>query len=253
MNQLPVGQVHPDYTVGGLDLSYSQFGVNIEKSKSRGVKFIIFRAGWGVTKDIRFNTHRALCEKAGWPWGCYWYWHPAYLEKDQARKFKEVVGSRPALGVYPDFERNEGYGLQPWPVGMNQQSVSRKMYEMMDATDQLFGDDSSLYSSPGFLNTWLLSQFYTKMRASSRDLWLAQWFFDFAKRPTMPRGFSRWDFWQISGNSGPWAINGVREFGVSGSLRIDVNVFNGTQDEFNRKFHLIKGPGEQKKNTPLPT
>lgn len=228
-------QVHPLYPVGLLDVSKYQWGIDVEKAKDAGVQALIIRAGYGIVEDIRFREHRVTAEKAGWPWGAYWYWRPHYSASDQARKMRSVVGTNPPMGVYPDFEYNPR--IERWPANYTKPFISRKIWEMLEACDQTFFRKAGIYTSPGFWNNWVVPTWLTKMQINTRVRWVANWYYEFAKQPRNPRGWFNWDLWQFSAEVGPWAKK-ARYFGVTGDDDVDVDVFNGTWQDFMTKFNL---------------
>lgn len=235
MSTLPPGQLHPYHPVGFLDVSKYQWGIDTNRAMAAGVRALIIRGGYGVYADTRFSQHKATAERAGLPWGAYWYWRPHHSAAEQARKAKNVIGRRPPLGVFVDFEQNQR--IDPWPANLSKSAVSRMIWETLEEFDRAFLDQSGVYSSPGFWAQWVTPAWMTKMRLYSRALWVANWYYNFTRQPRKPSGWPRWDLWQFSGEVGPWAKR-ARELGVSGDDDVDVDVFNGSWEEFRLKFHL---------------
>lgn len=232
----PDGQVHPNYTVGGIDISYSQANVDYDKAQERGVKFVMIRSGWGIHRDYLYDLHRAKAQQANIPWGTYWYWHPYYPEVDQAQAFRMTVGMIPPLGCWMDFERNEGPGLLPWPQ-LTQDHVGKKALDFVRQCDQAFAQNIGIYTSPGFWRSNFFSNYQLAMMPNMRGRWIAQWFTLFTPKPTLPDGWTDFDFWQFSARAGPWAYQTI-PFGVIGSSSVDVDVFNGDMAKFESNYHI---------------
>lgn len=233
---VPFGRVHPNYAIGGLDLSKYQWTVDVERARACGIDFVILRAGCGMTPDPWYPRHRAEAEKAHWPWAAYWYWYPGFTAKAMALKVRQVVGMRPPMGIFPDFERNER--VWPWPTGITNAQINESVYAFTGELDSLYFEEIGHYTSPGWANSFLTAQTIAKLRLYYRNIWLAQWFYQFRTAPILPRNYPRCDLWQISAEVGPWAKM-ARYFGVQGDDDVDVNVARETSwAAFERRYKL---------------
>jgi GH25 family lysozyme M1 (1,4-beta-N-acetylmuramidase) len=226
--------LHPRYEICGMDISQWQIWSNPVKTLEQGVEFVILRAGYGIRRDTRLSQHRATAERINLPMAFYWYWLPHYTAKEQARHLRMAIhgGDR----VFIDLEKNT---VDRWPENITPQQVTRQTLEFLEEVDRVTGDEAGIYTSAGWWNSWVLPGSIPKYRLSFRPLWVAQWFYSFQPRPhPLPRGWTKYDLWQFSGTTGPWARK-ASEFGITRSVSVDVDAFNGTQGELWRalKFH----------------
>ena len=56
-----------------IDVSTWQRNIDWQRVKAAGIKAVIIRAGFGVTKDNQFENHYAGARAAGLHIGAYWY------------------------------------------------------------------------------------------------------------------------------------------------------------------------------------
>lgn len=225
--------LHPDYPICGIDISKWQVWNDPLKTKEMGVQFVLIRAGNGVVRDTRMNEHRHKAEKYDLPAAFYWYWQPGLPAVDQARACRRALGSGDV--IYADLEKNK---VDLWPVGATAGMITRLALEFLDAIDQQMSDESGIYTSPGWWGNWILRPAVGKFRLAQRPLWAAQWRYTFTKKPyPLPHGWPKFDLWQFSGNTGPWAQK-ARLFGITQSVSVDVNAFNGDEDKLRRLFKV---------------
>jgi GH25 family lysozyme M1 (1,4-beta-N-acetylmuramidase) len=107
------------------------------------------------------------------------------------------------------------------------------LYGFMETWKRLTGQECIIYTSQGFWNEFgSKSNYY-----AGKELWVANYKVD---KPNIPSPFTKWLFWQFTenGNGELYGVNKYEERAV------DLNYFNGTQAEFDKRFGLVKSPVE---------
>ena len=90
-----------------LDISFWQGTMDFIKLKSAGHNHIILRAGYGTTKDSKFDEYAKGCQKAGINIvGVYWFIYATNISEVQAnaQKCMEVIKPYNIPIVFADFE-----------------------------------------------------------------------------------------------------------------------------------------------------
>lgn len=90
-----------------LDISYWQGTLDFNKIKNAGYNYIILRAGYGTTKDSKFDEYATNCKKYGIKIGAYWFCYSINVSevKKEAQKCISVIKPYDIdLPVFFDFE-----------------------------------------------------------------------------------------------------------------------------------------------------
>lgn len=189
----------------GIDVSHFQGTVNWKEVAASGAVFAFVKATQGITYvDPQFAVNWPALKEAGLLRGAYHFYEPADDPASQAHHFLSTVTLEPGdLPPVLDVEINGGVSSQQLWNG-----VSAWLQAVQTAT----GRQPLVYTAPGF---W--SSNSPDLALTCHPLWLA----DYASQPTLPHGWSTWQFWQHS-QTGTVA-------GVSGS--VDLDLFNGTAQQ----------------------
>jgi lysozyme len=205
--------------VRGLDVSkYQTVNINWDLLRREGYRFAFFRASgpdkprnWTrLEKDPHFDIHYERAGNAGFVRGAYHYLLPD-LQR-QAAFFVESVGDKPLEANY--WGDVEQHGL-----------TVEKCDAFFDALDGHIGRMAGIYSRASFLNRIGAEQSEIVTVRGQRPLWVAH---HGASQPTLPRGWSTWQFWQYL----------VTERGAVPSIpqRVDLNYYNGSAAQFLAEF-----------------
>ena len=95
--------------IKGCDISEFQGNINIDNLKSAGLKFCIIRIGEDDFYDARAEDNILKCQRAGIPWGAYWF-SDAIDEKTAVHEaflmvqFLKLHGFVPDVGLWYDME-----------------------------------------------------------------------------------------------------------------------------------------------------
>lgn len=197
------------------DISFWQSTLNAVTMKQRSAG-VILRAGQGAWDDIKFNDFRAACKSSNLPYGAYWFYDNRYAPKAQAELFASILGSdKPPLGCWLDLEHSVSGSYWSWQAWREFIDHFRKIY-----SPAYFG----IYTRASYIDIYMPSSQYGYFGAM--PLWVAHYG---ASKPTLPKAWSDWVFWQYS-DKGDGKAHGV------GSTYIDMNHFNGDENKFNNLF-----------------
>ena len=192
--------------VEGVDLSNWQGGeVNFAQMKQAGQRFVFVKASEGATivdPDHARNVQQARA--AGLAVGSYHFYDSADTPQAQFRNFSAQLSLKPGdLPPVVDIERlSRG----------DTQALAPALQQFLGLLEQQHGVKPILYSGEYFANEYL-SAF------DAYPLWLAE--YSGEASPQLPKGWTRWTFWQHS-QSGKVA-------GVPGP--VDLNRFNGNPSQ----------------------
>ena len=199
-----------------IDVSTWQRNINWQRVKAAGIKAVIIRAGFGVTKDNQFENHYAGARAAGLHIGAYWYSY-AY-DTDRAEREANACaavlsGKSFDIPIYYDMEEDD-----QMPLG--RATMTAIACRFLD-TLQSKGYRVGMYSSPSWFTDFLD---YDLLR-SKYSIWLAHW----ASRHTRAC-----DIWQYGENG---SIDGV-------SGDVDVNIIEN--------WNVVSGGIPKPEPTPEP-
>ena len=188
----------------GLDISHWQGTVNWAAMTGAGLQFCIVKATEGTGyRDPQFSRNWSMMRTYWCFRGAYHFARPNLNAVTQARFFHSTVNPRPGdFQLVLDLEVTGGLGpaaLWSWTQAFNAE------------IRRLTGRSCIVYTSPSF---WT-SRVGNPTSNLGMPLWIAHWG---VGRPTVPRAWSTWSFWQWT-SSGAWP-------GTTG--RIDMDTFNGT-------------------------
>lgn len=232
-----------------LDISFYQDNpdtkdriVDFTKMKSSGVSGVIFRVGQATWEDKKFEEYWKNSEGKGLSRGAYWYYDNSVDPKVQARKCVSILhrlNSKLEIPLFADFEdKRTTLPYHGW----------KKWYEFMEELKSVSNYDLGVYSNYYY---WMEnkpkgSESFREKYFSTYPFWIAQYPFDkhmgepAYKEPNIPTNWKTWEFWQVS-DRGDGHFHGVE------SSRVDINYFNGTQEEFNKKYGVEYIPPEPSK------
>jgi len=206
----PIEPPPAGYEVCGIDVSDHQGVIDWQAVKDSGrVDFAMIRASVGrkngtVVKDKYFDYNWREAGRVGLYRAPWHYLHS--IPYRQAAKFAEVVANKLArLGHYLDVE--EG--------GLTQERVSLAFR----AFDTLLEGITGSYTRANLEHLFDYS-------AGMRNLWIAS--HTGGTTPTLPDQWDDWEFWQY-GQAGEGKMPGI-------ATKVDLNVWNGTMDEFLAKY-----------------
>lgn len=90
-----------------IDISYWQGNLDFKKLKSAGINYIILRAGYGTTKDSRFDQYVKACQSVGIKIiGAYWFTYALNVAqaKNEAKLCMDICKPYNIQRIFYDFE-----------------------------------------------------------------------------------------------------------------------------------------------------
>lgn len=194
-------------TLTGVDVSYYQGTVDWKKVKAAGRSFAFVRVSDGVDHpDTKFSTNWRAMKTAGITRGFYQFFRPAKDVTAQVNLLVSKVTSAGGLkvGDLPPVLDLESTG------GLAASTVVSRAKSWLAKVEAKYHVKPIIYTA-AFMSEVIGENF------AGYPLWVANYG---ATCPSMPSGFTDWQFWQDS-DSG--TVNGV-------TGKVDTNFFNGNAD-----------------------
>jgi lysozyme len=192
----------------GIDISRWQGVIDWATVKPH-IHFAILKATEGVSyTDPTFLTNKQGCIANGIPHGAYHFFRTNQDPVAQAAHFYDVVGANIKVLVC-DVETNDGGDLKA-----NLRTFMQTLEDVCDFRPWV-------YTAPAF---WRAYGIHDEQWCQYHTLWIANYGVD---QPYIPPGWNSWKIWQYSDK-------GVMP-GIPGNS-VDMNYFNGTEDELMATF-----------------
>ncbi|WP_283196060.1 GH25 family lysozyme [Rhizobium sp. AN80A] len=199
--------------VHGVDVSRWQGDIDWPKLRTQGANFAYIKAtDGGDHLDPMFKTNWRKAKDAGLRRGAYHFFYWCRTAGEQADWFIRNVPRDPdALPPVIDVEWNGESACKRRPT---RETVLEKMQVFMDKLENYYGKRPVIYTAPDFYADNLQGAF------QNYPFWLRS----VAAHPSKRYPGRKWVFWQYSGSG--------LSHGVEG--KIDLNVFNGSPDQWMR-------------------
>lgn len=186
----------------------------------QGASFVIIRAGQGEWADPDFSVNWIKAKEDGLPRGAYWYYDSRYDPVKQAELFASLVrNDPPELELWLDLEEHLG---GPFGGYANWEKFLNRLRQLLPLTKV------GIYTGYYYINGRIPSAEFTYF--SQFPLWLA-WYSDNPANVLIPKPWTTCLYWQWGTPS--WGMAWGCE-----SQEIDMNLFNGTKEDFNRRYTL---------------
>jgi lysozyme len=199
-----------EFPVQGLDVSHHQGAIDWKKAKNSRFKFVFIKATEGGDfVDPKLNYNRGNASKNGFLVGAYHFFTFRKPGAEQARNFIAAVpNDKKSLPPVIDLEF----------MGNSETRLSRE--ELRKELSDFIGIVEARYNKkPILYTTYEFYEFYLEGYSDRYLIWIR----DIFKKPD----FINWTFWQYANRA---RIEGIEQY-------VDLNVFNGSEDEFNNLFH----------------
>jgi GH25 family lysozyme M1 (1,4-beta-N-acetylmuramidase) len=206
----------------GTDVSLHEYPIDFQKMKSAGVKYTIVRAGQNLWVDPYLTKFMYDSKIAGMWRGTYWFWDSRVSPEEQAELWiSSMKGDYGELGLFADYEEKYGgvYG-----GAENFKKFLEKTKELLPSKEII------IYTGYWYWRENVPKSMFDYF--SQYKLWVARYEAD---EPLIPEPFKSWDFWQFS-EEGSGST-----YGTKGG-RVDLNYFNGTEEDFVKRFNLKEIP-----------
>jgi lysozyme len=195
------------YPVRGVDVSHHQGTVDWERLRDDGAEFAYLKASEGAAwRDTAFVRNRAAALRAGVPTGAYHYFTFCAPGAEQARNFLTAAPPLPGPALPPavDLEFRGNCAARPPP-----DSLAAQLRAFLTPVEAAYGRRALLYVTHEFYRAYLAGW------PATNPLWVRSML-------GPPRYGGSWTLWQFADRG--------RMRGVDGP--VDLNVFNGSRDDF---------------------
>lgn len=195
-------------------------GVDFAKMKTQ-TPAVIIRAGQNLWRDPDFAHNWKASKDAGLLRGSYFFYDSRVNPKRQAELYVDTLGNDLGeMELWMDFEDKYGgaYGKQ------------QDWYDFAERIKSLV-PNAKLGVYTGY--------YYWTERITSINAYFAQYPLWIAwynlQKPLIPKPFQNWLYWQYSDN-GDGSLYGVE------SKNIDLNYFNGSDEDFYKRYGTFPHP-----------
>ena len=187
----------------GIDVSHYQGDVDWKSVKKAGIKFVYLKGTEGMhTTDPKFLKNAAELDKLNIPYGVYHFFEPKEKGFKQANHYLDKVTVSGRLPPVIDIETSSS-------VKDAQIKVEAKQW--LSEVEVKTGCKPIIFTYKSYWETKLGDDF------KDYELWLA----DYDGQATLPKGISKWLFWQHSSKGKVRGIDGY----------VDLDYFSGGTEE----------------------
>ena len=215
------------YEVKGVDVSEYQGEVDWDKIKNQGISFAFIKATEGSnSKDSCFDKNYEKLKTMDMLLGCYHFFSFESSGEEQAKNYIEAVGNienddsimLPIIDVeFYDYYK-KAKPSKTW--------VIEQLQVMLEDLEETYRIKPIIYTTMEFYDYYIDGNF------SDYDIWIR----DIITKPNLENG--DWKFWQYTGRGRLDGYNGEEKF-------IDLNVFNGSKEDFE---NYIESKKQEKKD-----
>ena len=211
------------FPLKGVDVSEYQGTVDWEAIKNQGIEFAFLKATEGSSYiDSKYETNAQGAAQAGVKQGAYHFFSFDSPGKTQAQNFLQVIGEREQpLPAAVDVELYGRHKQSP----PKREDVQRELTVLIDAVQEQTGNFPILYATGEAYDRYLAGSF------PNCPIWIR----DVLKTPRLSDGRKPL-FWQYSPRGRLKGLSGGEE------PYIDLNVFWGTQEEFDAMLKSWRNP-----------
>lgn len=227
--------LHPNYPVCGCDVSFWQGDINFDQMIDAGIWFVIIKSSEGSYNDPNYQNNKTGAIQAGLPFGAYHFWRPGYTASQNTLAMDRQVPNRPPVGCWLDLEAPSD--------NLTRLQTSAHIYQTLIAMDINYNSLTGIYCNQASWRRLIDPSYYDRLDLDKRPLWVANYFDTFVNQPHLPDGWTGWLFWQYKIYDSPG-------FGVS-SKKIDIDAFNGTEQEFYEFIGGVIEPPPPPKEPPM--
>jgi lysozyme len=185
----------------GIDVSHYQGDIDWVAVQAAGIEFAFIKATDGITNtDPKFTDNWSRAQLAGVSTGAYHFFRP---EDDPMQQAQHFIATFTAAG----FSRNNlPMALDVEVAGdVGSADLLKSVSTILAAIEQATQVTPLIYTAPSFWDTAIGASL------NHYPLWIANW--TSSSTPTLPGGWSDWQYWQysesgtVAGISGPVDMN----------------------------------------------
>ena len=215
------------FEVKGVDVSEYQGEVDWDKIKEQNIDFAFIKATEGSKgKDDSFDKNYEKLKNMDMLLGLYHFFSFESLGEEQADNYIKVVGN---------IENDENLMLPIIDIEYysyykkakpNKEWVTKELQKMLDKLEKTYRVKPIIYTTMEFYQEYIEGEFL------EYNIWIR----NILTKPDLEN--REWKFWQYTGRGKLEGYNGEEKY-------IDLNVFNGSKEDF---VNYVKSKKEEKKN-----
>ncbi len=215
-----------EYPVDGVDVSRYQGHIQWDVIAAQEIDFAFIKATEGSSyRDPNFAYNWAGAQENGIFAGAYHFFSFESSGETQAANFINTVGALDgSLPPVVDLEFYGDYAENPLSKG----DTRRILDELLDSLEDFYGVKPIIYTTPKAYYQYLFGGGYGEY-----PLWM---------RNTYYKPPERWVFWQYSDKGELEGYDGKQADNLE--MYIDLNVYNGSYEEFLEEFSLTEEAAE---------
>lgn len=190
----------------GVDISYANGCIDLQKVKNAGYDFVMIRCGYGsdITSqdDSQFENNVKKAESLGMPWGVYLYSYAtntAEAKSEVAHIMRLLKDKKPTMPIALDVEDSAYYQKH----GCYNKSALTSIVGTILSGIKAAGYYPMLYTGKYWLDSYIDKSVY-----STYDLWIAVW------TSTCLYNGSNLGMWQYGGETNVIESNSIAGVGI---------------------------------------
>lgn len=200
----------------GIDVSHFQGKIDWARVRKAGHSFAVVRATQGIqTKDTEFQESWKQIPAVGLMRGAYHLFSVGKDAEKQARNYIETVGTFETNDLPPVLDLSDMVGMEN--SKMKPQDLWSEAALWLRFVEIASGMSPIVYTDPIFWERYMNSGF------GRYPLWISH---PHVEDPLLPSGWQKYTFWQYE--------NRGKVTGVAPHITVNVNLFNGTEEELHR-------------------
>ena len=202
------------YPVRGVDVSHYQGEIDWKKLSGEGISFAYIKATEGSSaQDRRFEKNWNEAKETGLRIGAYHFFSLDSAGLTQAENFCKTV---PAVeNMLPPVVDVEPYGGYQDPAMLDKEKMLSELGDFLDNVEAHYSLKPVIYTTEKWLPV-------VQERFANYDIWIRSVY-------KKPNPSIDWTFWQYSNRHVLQGYSGDERY-------IDMNVFKGTIEEFNKYY-----------------
>lgn len=215
------------YEIRGVDVSEYQGDIDWKTLSSQYIDFAFIKATEGSSyKDPYFTKNYEQLNKTNLLLGAYHFFSFDSSGEEQAENYIETVGTVEEDKIILPIVDFEFYGDKEKNLP-NKEDAQRKLQELLNKMEEKYKIKPLIYATKKTYDIYLKDNF------TDYDIWIR----NILTEPSLEEN-RKWTFWQYTGRARLKGYNGKEKF-------IDLNVFNGSKEDFENYIESIK---QEKKN-----
>ena len=215
------------YEIRGVDVSEYQGEIDWKTLSSQDIDFAFIKATEGSSyKDPYFTKNYEQLNETNLLVGAYHFFSFDSSGEEQAKNYIETVGTVEEDKIILPIVDFEFYGDKEKNLP-NKEDAQKELQELLNKMEEEYKIKPLIYATQKSYDIYLKDNF------TDYDIWIR----NILTEPSLEEN-REWTFWQYTGRARLKGYNGKEKF-------IDLNVFNGSKEDFENYIESIK---QEKKN-----